>query len=122
WASTTRGSRSTTPAATSASPTSTAASSTRSSPDDARRRSQPPDAPCPPSGGGVSGVQLRRGWRSDDLPEELQEAVDLRVGPHADAEAGRVAGVAHQADEDVAALQLLEGLLGRRAVRGPDEV
>ncbi len=53
--------------------------------------------------------------RFNDLTQGIEEAVDLLVGADADPQALGIAGIGHQADQDLAVLELLE----RRRAGGP---
>src|SRR5271165_1061664 len=63
-----------------------------------------------------------KGRGSMQLRQNLEQPVDLGVGADADAETCRIARIAHQADENPALLELLEGLPGGGAPCRPDEV
>ena len=60
--------------------------------------------------------------RSAQLFQDLEQPVDLRVGADRHPQPVGISGIGHQPDQDLAILELLERLAGRRALRGPDEV
>src|SRR5262245_1174400 len=64
----------------------------------------------------------RPGSHSTGLSQGFEQPVDLRVGSDADSQPFLITRVAHQPDQDLAVLEFLEGLAGRRAAGGPDEV